>query len=300
MNDTDIYSTCEVFKSKRGGLKLYVDGYTYTKNKQNKNIVYWLCDMYHNKVYKCGSSVNTTINDCGLHTICKQPRSHNHGPDPTAKVIGDFKQKLKDNSSSGLKVCSILQNAKAETKPEILECMPSTSALKQIIYRQKSKNKICVDEPTDISFELNASETEMNGVNFVIKDRTYDNNKRILLMSTLNFVNTLSKSDYWILDGTFKIAPLIFQQLYIIHGNIFLDNKKTFPLIFCLCTHKDKRTYDVLFELLLEYGSENNIKICPKVCILDFEKAAILSLRSNFENTILKGCHFHFSQIIYR
>lgn len=213
MSDSEV-STCEVFKSKRGGLKLYVDGYTYTKNKQNNNVVYWLCDMYQNKIYKCLSTINTTVSDSGLHSICKQPRSHNHGPDPTTKEIADFKQKLKESSTSGLKVCNILQNAKAETKSEILECLPSTSALKQIIYRQKAKNKIDVEEPTDISFELNASETQINGVNFVIKDRIYDTNKRILLMSTLQFVKILSKSDYWILDGTFKIAPLIFQQLY--------------------------------------------------------------------------------------
>lgn len=40
-----------------------------------------------------------------------------------------------------------------------------------------------------------------------------------------------------------------------------------------MCSHKDKKTYDTLFEMIVEYGAENNIEIKPKVCILDFKTA---------------------------
>lgn len=71
--------------------------------------------------------------------------------------------------------------------------------------------------------------------------------------------------------------------------NISFNNKQTY-----------KKTYDTMFEMMVEYGAENNIEIKPKVCILDFEKAAINSLKSNFENVIQHGCNFHLGQIIYR
>ncbi|XP_060807341.1 uncharacterized protein LOC132903322 [Amyelois transitella] len=143
---------------------------------------------------------------------------------------------------------------------------------------------------------------QINGQCFVIKDRIYNNNKRILLLSTKNMMQLLQQADFWVLDGTFKIVPHIFQQLYTIHGNLSVtgNKTKTFPLLYCLCTNKDKKTYDMIFELLQEYGVENDLEFHPKICILDFEKAAIQSLKSNFENVILHGCHFHLGQILYR
>lgn len=42
------------------------------------------------------------------------------------------------------------------------------------------------------------------------------------------------------------------------------------------------------------------MNIVPKVCILDFENAAISNLRSNYENVVLQGCHIHLGQIIHR
>lgn len=302
MSDTDESDTiCEVFKSNKGALKLFVEGYTYNRNKSQDGKFYRCCEMYSNKIVKCRSTINTTVGDNGEHMISKRMRDHNHGPNPLRKHIADFKEKLKTKSSTDLKPCKIVQNEKANTDQVILEQLPSTSALKQVIYREKTKSKsFTAEEPKDIYFEVNEAETQINGDNFIIKYRIFDKNKRVILMSTLELMKTLSKSHYWLLDGTFKIAPVIFTQLYTIHGNVFMENKKTFPLLFCLCTHKDKKTYDIMFELIVEYGCGNDINMAPKVCILDFEKAAILSLRSNFENIIFQGCHFHFAQIINR
>jgi hypothetical protein len=292
---------CEVFKSNRGALKLFVEGFTYNKNKCTKHTFYWYCELYHNNISKCNATINTIVNVDGQRIITKRANDHNHGPEPLRKDIADFKETLKSASrSSDKKSCNIVQDAKSTVDQIILQELPSTSALKQVVYREKKKNAMSLVEPDSIDFELDTANTQIMGDNFVIKDRVFDKNKRILLMSTTVLIKTLSKSDYWILDGTFKIAPLIFKQLYTIHGNVFKENKKTFPLLFCLCTHKDKKTYDMMFELIVEYGVDNEINIHPKVCILDFEKAAILSLRSNFENIILQGCHFHFAQIIYR
>ncbi|KAL0884147.1 hypothetical protein ABMA27_016160 [Loxostege sticticalis] len=278
---------CEGVTSTKGRIKLYKNGFTYENCAKISDKYYWYCELRRDKV------------NHGSHIVQKSSDNHNHGPNPSRKPVRDFIENMKKAAESEMKVCKIIQTSKASVPSSVVECLPSTSALKQTIYRHRRKKDV-VKEPNDIFFKINESLTSFDGENFVIKDCIFEENKRVILMSTLNLMTILSKSTYWILDGTFKVAPSLFTQLYTIHGNIFSDNTKTFPLCFCLSTNKDKRTYDVMSELIAQYGQEHNLIMAPKVCILDFEKASILSLRSNFENITLHGCLFHLGQIIYR
>lgn len=289
---------CESVTSTKGRIKLYKNGFTYENCAKISDKYYWYCELRRDKVNRCTASMSTTLKD-GSHIVQKSSDDHNHGPNPSRKPVRDFIENMKKAAESEMKVCKIIQTSKASVPSSVVECLPSTSALKQTIYRHRRKKDV-VKEPNDIFFKINESLTSFDGENFVIKDCIFEENKRVILMSTLNLMTILSKSTYWILDGTFKVAPSLFTQLYTIHGNIFSDNTKTFPLCFCLSTNKDKRTYDVMFELIAQYGQEHNLIMAPKVCILDFEKASILSLRSNFENITLHGCLFHLGQIIYR
>lgn len=291
---------CEFFKSKKGALKLYINGYTYDKNRVKDNRFYWLCETRYDKIYKCNSSVITTVNENNseTHVVIKNPGPHNHEANPMRKKLADFCDTIKKEASVGKKACQVLQDNLASTSSEVREYLPTKSALKQIIYRTKKKSDL-PSEPSDINFQIDEKYVKLLGNNFIIKDHIYDENKRIILLSSFKMMNLLSTARYWIMDGTFKVVPSIFHQLYTIHGNIN-DENKTFPLLFCLSSNKDKRSYQLMFELIMEYGTENNLDMTPKVCILDFEKAAILSLRANFENVLLHGCLFHLGQIIYR
>lgn len=154
-------------------------------------------------------------------------------------------------------------------------------------------------EPTEFDFVIDHQSLLLNDDNFVIKDRIFAQNKRVIIFSTKQLMTYLSEANYWLMDGTFKIAPIIFQQLYTIHGSLH-NTDKTFPLLFVLCTHKDKASYDVMFDLVIEYCAENEISLSPSFVIMDFEKAAALSIRQNFETVTLKGCFFHLRQILYR
>ncbi|KAL0892109.1 hypothetical protein ABMA27_015311 [Loxostege sticticalis] len=255
---------CESVTSTKGRIKLYKNGFTYENCAKISDKYYWYCELRRDKVNRCTASMSTTLKD-GSHIL------------------------IRDESE--MKVCKIIQTSKASVPSSVVECLPSTSALKQTIYRHRRKKDTLfasmVKEPNDIFFKINESLTSFDGENFVIKDCIFEENKRVILMFTLNLMTIL-------------MAPSLFTQLYTIHGNILSDNTKTFPLCFCLSTNKDKRTYDVMFELIAQYGQEHNLIMAPKVCLLDLEKALILSLRSNFENITLHGCLFHLGQIIYR
>ncbi|KAF9424317.1 hypothetical protein HW555_000456, partial [Spodoptera exigua] len=87
----------------------------------------------------------------------------------------------------------------------------------------------------------------------------------------------------------FKGSPLILNE-----------NRSTVPLVFVLCTNKDKTTYNKIFDLINEYFCDNDIVINVKYCMMDFEITAIQCARQNLENIMVKCCSFHFGQIIYR
>ncbi|KRX61842.1 hypothetical protein T12_14812, partial [Trichinella patagoniensis] len=44
------------------------------------------------------------------------------------------------------------------------------------------------------------------------------------------------------MDGTFKIVPQWYQQLFTIHA------RKLVPAVYCLCTGKDIGTYGYIFQ----------------------------------------------------
>lgn len=68
------------------------------------------------------------------------------------------------------------------------------------------------------------------------------------------------------------------------------------PLVYVLLSNKRQQTYDELFKELLEL--ETNIN--PTDVTIDFEKAAINAIKDNFPLADIHGCHFHFSQNIWR
>ena len=60
--------------------------------------------------------------------------------------------------------------------------------------------------------------------------------KRILMYSTYDNLKILEKCNIWFADGTFKCVPVIFTQLYAIHGYVESKNSSfvCVPLVYFL------------------------------------------------------------------
>jgi hypothetical protein len=99
------------------------------------------------------------------------------------------------------------------------------------------------------------------------------------------------------MDGTFKIAPAICQQLYTIHGFYMGE---CFPFAFAVLQNKDMPTYLRLFNLLKQSAADQELLLAPQRIIVDFESAAIQALQIAFPNSETKGCLFHYSQCIWK
>lgn len=81
----------QIFKSKRGGTKLFMNGFSYERSeikKQNKTSTeYWRCEKFRKSSNCCPARLNAIINIDGSRVISKEPKEHNHeGRAERAKV----------------------------------------------------------------------------------------------------------------------------------------------------------------------------------------------------------------------
>ena len=97
--------------------------------------------------------------------------------------------------------------------------LPSVNSLKRTVQRVRQQ----IDGPVASPENLDALEipdryaTTLDGAQFLLFDSGPGNN-RILIFSTATNMQMLSQSQHWYGDGTFKTVPLLFEQMYTIHG----------------------------------------------------------------------------------
>ncbi|KRX32590.1 hypothetical protein T05_9741 [Trichinella murrelli] len=121
--------------------------------------------------------------------------------------------------------------------------------------------------------------------------------KHILVIATGSNIRLLAAMRTWGMDGTFKIVPQWYQQLFTIHA--FVAGKLV-PAVYCLCTGKDIGTYGFIFQALINKAAVLRVNLNPQTIICDFETALIPAIQGYFPNTRVQGCYFHFCQAVHR
>lgn len=124
---------------------------------------------------------------------------------------------------------------------------------------------------------------------------------KILLFVSAQHIKVLSKSEIWIMDGTFITAPQHFSQIFTIHGSVGEENHRRFvPLVYMLLPKKNERTYESAFSALEEIAEKYQCELEPEHILLDFEIAEINAVKRFFPGTNLHGCFFHLNQSFFR
>ena len=100
--------------------------------------------------------------------------------------------------------------------------------------------------------------------------------------------NLLNLSNTWLVDGTFKLSPEIFYQIYTIHVEL---NGFAPPCVYVLLPNKTEKTYNRTIEMLSEETNPNPGKILG-----DFEKAALNAFSKKFPHAEISCCYFHLTQ----
>ena len=112
---------------------------------------------------------------------------------------------------------------------------------------------------------------------------------RVLVFATLPALDLLSQPEICHCDRTFSVAPVVFYQVYTIHG---VTENAVIPLVYALLPNKTQDTYEKLFGCLEQIG---------KKVVIDFEAAvrnAIRKMQSDIENQFC--FFFHLGQGIWR
>ncbi|KRZ75678.1 hypothetical protein T10_493 [Trichinella papuae] len=75
---------------------------------------------------------------------------------------------------------------------------------------------------------------------------------------------------------------------------------KLLSVVYCLSVWKDLPTYNWIFEVLHSKAEELGVQLDSAKFVCDFETALIPAIQSNFPNTRVQGCFFHFCQAVLR
>lgn len=88
------------------------------------------------------------------------------------------------------------------------------------------------------------------------------------------------------MDGTFKIAPNLFKQIYVVLTKKFGG---VHPIFYALLPNKCRETYDKLFGMIKVLLSN----LDPKSITCDYEMVAFKSVSEIFPTVEIRGCFFH-------
>lgn len=98
-------------------------------------------------------------------------------------------------------------------------------------------------------------------------------------------------------DGTFRVVPNPFYQLYSLHIDLSNDRDSVnfVPVLYILLPNKSQDTYVRLFTTL-----KNQFAVNIKVFRCDYEISTINAVKSVYPEVEVKGCFYHFNNAVWR
>lgn len=277
----------EFVMSEKGKRKLLLDGHFFFKEKESVDQILWKCENYQKT--KCKVRVKT-VND-----VVTVRGEHNHVGDAAgveaAKIYEAIKTTAKTTTNAPQ---AIITDATIQCSQAAAPKLPTIDVMKRTIRHIRQQQRAGPALPNhrqEIEFPEEYTRT-LNGEDFLLYDSGPEED-RMVVFSTRRNMQLLAGSDHWYADGTFKTVPLLFHQLYTIHG---LKENAAVPLVYALLPDKSEATYTRLLRAM------KNLEplLSPRTVTTDYEKAMNNAFRTEFPNARLKGCFFHFTQCIFR
>jgi MULE transposase domain len=114
----------------------------------------------------------------------------------------------------------------------------------------------------------------------------FSGDDRILIFASQEQLHILQTAADFLVDGTFKVVPEIFYQLFIIHA---VHRQHIVPVLYALLRRKNADTYCRLIDEVIKIAPNWS----PTTIMMDFEQASISAFRQKFQNATLSGCYFH-------
>ena len=275
-------------QSNRGAEKFVHEGFIYIFDKASKRDEkkFWRCeqkDRCKARLHTLDGLVVNTLND------------HSHDSDPAKQVIRAAVSTIKRRAEESLEETSRVINEGLKDIPQcVLGVMPTQESLKKTVRRLRKQNAQAPAAPQSLEaliiperYSLYVSSPDVTE-RFLLHD-TGPGNDRILMFGRQSNITLLGGSPTWFIDGTFSIAPPLFDQVFVVLAEHLGG---VHPLFYFLLPNKRQQTYMKVFSIIKNLDRVIN----PSVIHCDFEKAVINAIRRNFPSAAVGGCLFHLVQ----
>lgn len=255
----------EFIDSSHGGKILIRSGYRHRINRTNR------CGT---SVYTCATKFcngNIVLNPTKTEIV--RESLHTCTPDFESIEVEKSIVKLKTKVITDYRpVPQLFQKAMSKFRtPEYADKVPSFFSKRDGLYRNKKRNSVfCIFE--------NVSDVIIP--EHLARDFLCLQTDECLIFISPPCKNYIKNVETFFADGTFKIVPHPYAQLYTLCGDIGTDKDftKVVPFVYALLTNKQQVTYEILFNKIKEILPDFN----PKVIKADFELAPINALRTIF------------------
>lgn len=170
--------------------------------------------------------------------------------------------------------------------------LPTHIATQQVIERKRKAAPISLARPHTLAkIETTVHlQISLRGDQFLLADTGKDDVCRMLIFLTKENLQQLSNAEVWLSDGTFKIAPPLFTQLYTVHG---LVNNTVVPLVYALLPNRTVNSYErpfwIIHDSIVDHGFSNRTAVDPKTMIFDFELTATGAAKKVIQHTGMRG-----------
>ncbi|XP_029848582.2 uncharacterized protein LOC115330735 [Ixodes scapularis] len=273
--------------SKRGGLKLLFDGFEYDKQRENGDKIYWQCS----RKLECKARAHTINGD-----VVKTVNDHTHGPSLLEQEAKFAYAAMKERSQQTEETNQcIVGNFVEATSAESRCYLPSQATMKRSLRRLRAHETRPHPLPSRLQDVVIPDEYAVNkdGAPFLLHDSGATDAERFIVFCSPDMLALLGSSRQWFADGTFKVAPALFYQLYTVHCKV---NGAVIPAVYVLMRSKTEAAYTKLLSVLKSKCAAAD----PSTVLLDFEQAAINAFRRVFPSCQALGCFFHLCQCVYR
>ncbi|KAL4097696.1 hypothetical protein QTP88_022427 [Uroleucon formosanum] len=172
--------------------------------------------------------------------------------------------------------------------------LQNNEALRKMIRRKRNEVNSAPAAPIDLKtlqlpeiYKTYSPNDEINE-QFLLADSGQESD-RVLIFGRLSGLKILKNSRTWYCDGTFRIAPLLFSQVYVILAEALGG---VHPIMYALLPSKKASVYEKLLIMLKTLEPDLN----PDSISCDFELAAFTAIKDAFPNVQIFGCYFHLCQ----
>jgi len=286
----------EVTRSNKGGLKAIFSGHMYTVKYTGIKKMSWRC--VKSNLLKCPGILQSELDYSEPHVITTHliTCTENSGKINVTKCVNEMLQLAKHNEK---KPGQIFSEVVAKVDRNTKALMPAEEIVKRRLRRQKSKNNPinpnCLNQ---LVIENDWCYLGDKSTRFLLHDNGIDETERIIVFATDNCLKYLTEASTWYMDGNFSMAPLIFQQLYVIRVKV---NGVFITAAFILLKNKTESSYEEMLQIIIHKCAERNLFPDPQIINVDFEKAVINAIKTVIgEDVQIQGCFFHLCQSTHR